>query len=60
MEQGLTLVHFAAQLEPFLSQKNTLHTPNTPLHPLDSGHTTPTRTPYPKQSAQVELKRGRV
>jgi len=28
--QGLTLVHFAAQLEPCLTQENTLHTLNTP------------------------------
>jgi len=28
--QGLTLVHFSAQLEPCLSQENTLHTRNTP------------------------------
>jgi len=29
--QGLTLVHFSAQLEPCLTHKNTLHTLNTPL-----------------------------
>jgi hypothetical protein len=28
--QGLTLVHFSAQLEPCLIHKNTLHTLNTP------------------------------
>jgi len=28
--QGLTLVHFSAQLEPCLTQENTLHTLNTP------------------------------
>jgi hypothetical protein len=28
--QGLTLVHFTAQLEPCLTHKNTLHTLNTP------------------------------
>ena len=28
--QGLTLVHFSAQLEPCLAQENTLHTLNTP------------------------------
>ena len=28
--QGLTLVHFSAQLEPCLSHKPTLHTLNTP------------------------------
>jgi len=60
VRQGLTLVHFAAQLEPCLTQDNTLHTLNTPSHPLNMGYTTPTRTPYPIQSAQVELKSGRV
>ena len=29
-DQGLTFVHFSAQLEPCLSQENTLHTLNTP------------------------------
>jgi len=28
--QGLTLVHFSAQLEPCLTHENTLHTLNTP------------------------------
>jgi hypothetical protein len=28
--QGLTLVHFSAQLEPCLSQENTLHTLRIP------------------------------
>ena len=28
--QGLTLVHYSAQLEPFLTQKHTLNTPYTP------------------------------
>jgi len=45
--QGLTLVHFSAQLEPCLSQENTLHTLNTLSHPLKTSYTTPTRTPYP-------------
>jgi len=27
--RGLTLVHFSAQLEPYLSQENTLHTLRT-------------------------------
>ena len=29
--QGLTLVHFSAQLEPYPSQQNTVRTLNTPL-----------------------------
>jgi len=56
--QGLTLVHFSAQLEQCLTQENTLHTLNTPYHPVNKGYTTPTQTPT--QSAQVELKSGRV
>jgi hypothetical protein len=39
--QGLTLVHFSAQLEPCLTQQNTLHIPNTPSHPLNTGYITP-------------------
>jgi len=58
--QGLTLVHFSAQLEPCLTQENTLHTLNTPQHPLNTGYTAPARTPYPMQSAQVEPESGRV
>ena len=61
--QGLTLVHFSAQLEPCLTQENTLHTLNTlntPYHPLNTGYTTPTPIPYPIQSAEFELKSGRV
>jgi hypothetical protein len=49
-----------AQLDPCLSQQIVLHTLNTPLHPVNTGYSTPTRTPYPIQSAQVELKSGRV
>ena len=57
MRQGLTLVDFSAQLEPCLSQETTLNTPENPPY---AGYTTRTRTPYPIQSAQVELKSGRV
>jgi hypothetical protein len=58
--QGLTLVNFPAQLEPCLTQENSHHSPNTPLHSLNTGCTTLTRAPYPMQSAQVELRSGRV
>jgi len=63
--QGLTLVHFSVQIEPFLIHKNTLHTLNTPRHPptpppLNTGCTTPKYTPYPIRSAQVELRSERV
>jgi len=58
--QGLTLVHFSAQLEPCLTHKPPLCTLNNHKHPLNTGYTTPTRNPCPIQSAQVELKSGRV
>jgi len=35
--QGLTLVHFLAQLEPCLTHKNTPHTLLTPKHPFNMG-----------------------
>jgi hypothetical protein len=43
--QGLTLVHYLAQLEPFLTQKQTLNTPNTPYHPLNTPEITPSLYP---------------
>ena len=43
--QGLTLVHFSAQLEPCRTHKIFLHTINTPKQFLNTGYTTPTRTP---------------
>jgi hypothetical protein len=55
--QGLTLIHFSTQLEQCLIQETAL---NTPSHPLNTGYTTSTLTPYPMQSAQVKLKCGRV
>jgi hypothetical protein len=45
--QGLTLVHFSAQLEPCLTHKN------APKHPLNTGYTTPTRTPYPIKTLKL-------
>ena len=42
--QGLTLVHFSAQLEPCLTHKNTLHTLNTPNTPFIRA-TRPLRAP---------------
>jgi len=53
--QGLTLVHFSAQLEPCLTHKNTLHPLNTPYHPLETGYTTPTRTSYPIKALKLSL-----
>jgi hypothetical protein len=42
--QGLTLVHFSAQLEPCLSHENTLHTLNNPNTPSTRA-TQPLRAP---------------
>ena len=41
-------LHFSAQLEPRLKQPSTLHTLDTPQHPLHTGYTTPTLTPEPR------------
>ena len=49
--QGLTLVHFSAQLEPFLTQQHTLNTPNAPYHPLNTPETTPNCTPCHTEGA---------
>jgi len=46
---GRGLHSFTFQLN--LSRKNTLHTLNTPQHPLHMGYTIPTRTHYPIKSA---------
>ena len=58
--RGLQLVHFSAQLEPFLTLKHTLSTPITPYHPLKTPETTPSCTPCPTESAYVEPKSERV
>ena len=39
--QGLTLIHYSAQLEQFLTKTHTLNTPNTLYHPLNTPETTP-------------------
>ena len=57
--QGLTLVHLSAQLEPCLTIKHPTH-PKYLKHAFNTGYTTPMRTPYPIQSAQVELRSERV
>ena len=55
--QGLTLVHFSAQPEPFLTQNNTLHISlhilNIPKDPLHA-------PPIPKKALYVALKSERV
>ena len=58
--QGLTLVHFSVQIQPCPTRKYTLHTINTPLHPLNTGYIIPMRTPSPTKCAQVELSSERV
>jgi pimeloyl-ACP methyl ester carboxylesterase len=49
--QGITLVHFSAQLEPFLTRKHTQNTPNTPPHPQNTPQASLKHTPYPTESA---------
>ena len=46
-DQGLTLVHFSAQLEPCRTQENTLHTLSTPL----------TRATQPLRAPPIPYKR---
>jgi hypothetical protein len=51
--QGLTLVHFSAQLEPCMTQDNTLHNLNTPQHPLERA-TQPLRaSPIPYKALKL-------
>jgi len=49
--QGLTLVHYTAQLKPFLTQKHAPNTPDTPYHPLNTPETTPNCTPCRTEGA---------
>jgi len=51
---GLTLVHFSAQHEPFLSQKHTLHTLKHPLPPLQPG----LHNPYAHPLCQTKRSSG--
>ena len=48
---GLTLVHYSAQLVPFLTQKHTLNSLNTPYHLLNTHETTPNCTPCHTEGA---------
>jgi len=47
--QGLTLDNFSPQLEPCLTEKHPTH----PKHPLNTGYTIPTRTPYPIKALKL-------
>ena len=49
--QGLSLAHFSAQFEPFLTQTTPHTTPHAPQHPLKTPQTTPKCTPYLTESA---------
>jgi hypothetical protein len=49
--QGLTLVHYSARLEPFLTQKHTRNTPTDPCHPLKIPETAPNCTPCHTEGA---------
>jgi hypothetical protein len=60
VKQGLTPVHYSAQLEPFLTQKHTLNTPITPYPPFNIPETTPNCTHCHTEDPEVEPKSGRV
>jgi hypothetical protein len=60
VQQGLTFVHYSAQLKPFLTKKHTLNTPNIPYHLLNTPETTPNSNPCDTDGAFVVLKSGRV
>jgi len=51
--QGLTLVHYSAQLEPFLTQKHTLSTCGIPYYPLNTPETTPNCTPVTQKALKL-------
>ena len=54
--QGLTLVHFSAQPELFLTQNIPCTPPNTPSHLLYTPYTTPKRTPIPQKALTLTRK----
>jgi len=58
--QGLTLVHFSAQPETFLTQNTPYTPPHTTSHPFNTPKITYKCTPYLTESAYVELNSGRV
>ena len=51
--QGLTLVHFSAQLEPILTQKHTLNTPSYCLRPPTQPLSAP---PIPQKALMLSRK----
>ena len=58
--QGLTLLHFSAQPEPFLTLKISPKRPNNPFNSSQIPPNTPKTPLVPKQRADVDLKGGRV
>ena len=58
--QGLTLVHFSAQPEPFLTQNTPYIHHVNPCHPLYTSYTPPKCTPSPTESAYIEPESERV
>jgi len=58
--QGLTLVHFSAQPEPYLTRNATLYTPNTPRHLLNTRKITPEQSlnapPIPQKALTLRRK----
>jgi len=56
-DQGITPVHFSAQLEAVSDKKiHPRQPPITPQYPLNDPYTNPACTLYPTGSAQVETK----
>ena len=51
--QGLTLVHYPAQLVPFLTETHTLNTPNTPYHLLNTPDITLTAPPDTQEALKL-------
>jgi len=58
--QGLTLVHFSAQPEPYLTRNATCTPPNTPRHLLNTRKTTPKQSlnapPIPQKALTLSRK----
>ena len=57
---GYTRPLLSSTLAVSVTREHPTNSQTPPSYPLDTGYITPTRTPYPIQSAQVEVKSGRV
>jgi len=60
LRQGLTLVHFSAQPEPYLTRNTPFTPPNTPRHLLNTRKTTPKQSlnapPIPQKALTLSQK----